>query len=150
LTDTTPPPTPTQPGRVLPSLSELDSLPFWEATKNHELRFQTCSECSSVVFYPRSHCPNCNCIDLRWETSRGRGTIYTYTVIRRSLHPAFKPLVPYIVAWVDLDEQFRILTHVVEVDPDDPHSGLAIGARVAVQWLDFEELSLPAFRLAQS
>lgn len=132
---------------VLPRFPEPDTQPFWDATRNHELRYQVCDACGAVVFYPRSHCTRCPSLELSWHTSRGEGTIYTYSVIRRSLHPAFADRVPYVIAWVDLDERFRMLTHVVQVDPEDPASGLRIGARVTVHWLDHETVSLPAFRL---
>jgi hypothetical protein len=39
------------------------------------------------------------------------------------------------------------MTHIVDVDPDDPDSGLAIGARVTLSWIDRGEVNLPGFRL---
>ena len=130
---------------VLPRFPEPDTQPFWDATQRHELRYQTCDACGSVVFYPRSHCTKCTSLDLTWNTSLGLGTIYTFTVVRRNQDPAFVDLVPYVIAWVDLDEKFRMLTHIVDIDPDDP--ALQIGARVEVRWIDQGELSLPAFRI---
>ena len=50
-------------------------------------------------------------------------------------------------SWVDVDEGFRLMTHIVDVDPDDPDSGLAIGARVKLSWIDRGEVNLPGFRL---
>ncbi|HWL44917.1 MAG TPA: Zn-ribbon domain-containing OB-fold protein [Ilumatobacter sp.] len=138
----------TEPRRVLPRFPELDTEPFWNATKQRELRYQVCDACETVIFYPRRHCTNCTSIDLSWHTSAGGGTIYTFSVVRRSMHPSFMDLVPYVIAWVDVDEGFRILTHIVGADPDDAESGLAIGARVAVEWIDRGEVALPAFRLA--
>jgi len=140
---------PTQePRRVLPRFPELDTEPFWAATRDHELRYQVCDACGGVVFYPRRHCTHCTSTALSWRTSSGRGTIYTFSVIRRSLHPSFMDLVPYVVSWVDLDEGFRLMTHIVDVDPDDPDAGLEIGARVTVSWIDRGEVNLPGFRLA--
>jgi uncharacterized OB-fold protein len=134
--------------RVLPRFPELDTEPFWEATKSHELRYQVCDACGEVVFYPRRHCTACTGLDLTWHTSAGTGTIYTFSVIRRSQHPAFMDMVPYVIAWVDVDEGFRTMTHILDVDPDDPASGLEIGARVEVSWVDRGTVSLPGFRLA--
>lgn len=138
----------TEPRRVLPRFPELDTEPFWSATRDHDLRYQVCDACGAVVFYPRRHCTECTSLDLSWRSSKGAGTIYTFSVIRRSLHPSFMDLVPYVIAWVDVDEGFRLMTHIVGVDPDDPASGLAIDARVTVEWLDRGEIALPAFRLA--
>lgn len=131
-------------GGVLPRFPELDTQPFWDATRQHELRYQQCDRCKGVVFYPRRHCVHCTSTSLTWRTSAGLGKVYTYTVVRRSRHPAFKDLVPYWLAWVDLDEGFRMLTHVVGVsDADIP---LALGQRVKLEWIDREEVSFPVFR----
>jgi uncharacterized OB-fold protein len=133
--------------QVLPRFPELDTQPFWDFTRAHELRYQQCRDCATIVFYPRYHCTHCTGFDLEWKLSAGLGRIYTYSVIRRSRHPAFAALVPYVIAWVDVDEGFRLMTHIVGADPDDPASGLAIDAPVEVEWLDRETLALPAFRL---
>ena len=45
--------------RPQPRFPEPDTQPFWEATKRHELTYQTCNRCNEVIFYPRRHCPKC-------------------------------------------------------------------------------------------
>ena len=127
--------------RPLPNLAELDTRPFWEAARQHELRYQVCNDCGGVVFYARRHCPHCMSFDLRWETSRGEGTVYTYTVVRQIGHPFFRERLPYVVAWIDLDEGFRILSNVIADDVDR----VAIGQRVRVAWEDYDDVSLPVF-----
>ena len=127
--------------RPQPTLDEADTGPFWEATKQHELRYQVCDDCGGVVFYPRRHCPHCMSMKLSWKTSRGEGAIYTYTIIRQIGHPAFRELAPYVVAWIDLDEGFRMMSNVVGVDVDNVH----IGQRVRVTWEDQDGVSLPLF-----
>ena len=37
-----------EPTRPLPSVKELDTGPFWEATKQHELRFQQCADTCGI------------------------------------------------------------------------------------------------------
>ena len=127
--------------RPQPTLDEADTRPFWEATKQHELRYQVCDDCGGIVFYPRRHCPHCMSMKLSWKTSRAEGAIYTYTIIRQIGHPAFRELAPYVVAWIDLDEGFRMLSNVVGVDVDNVH----IGQRVRVTWEDQDGVSLPLF-----
>ena len=129
----------------LPRFPEPDTQAFWEATKNHELRYQTCDACDGIVFYPRRHCTHCLGKKLSWKTSKGEGTLYTYSVVRQTYHPAFRERVPYVIAWVDLDEGFRILTHVTGID--DP-AEVSVGQRVVVAWRDYDEVSLPLFRPA--
>lgn len=132
------------PSRPLPTTKELDTGPFWEATKNHELRYLRCDDCDTLIFYPRQHCTSCFGRDLSWQQSKGEGTIYTYSVVRQSYHPFFRARAPYTVAWIDLDEGLRILSNVIGVE--DPTSDLAIGQRVRVEWEDHEELAIPLFR----
>ena len=134
------------PTRPLPSLKELDTKPFWEATRNRELRFQVCEETGEVVFYPRAHSPSSLNATLTWKTSKGEGEIYTFSVVRQSYHPFFRSRVPYAVAWIDLDEGFRLLSNVVGID--DPTTDLTIGQRVVVEWEPHEELAIPLFRPA--
>jgi uncharacterized protein len=136
------------PPRVLPRFPELDTQPFWDATRDHELRYQVCTACEAVVFYPRGHCTSCTSLDLTWRVSAGVGTIYSYSVVRRSQHPAFRAMAPYVIAWVDLDEGFRIMTHVLGIDPDETSSATTIGRRVEVEWIDADTVALPAFRVA--
>lgn len=133
--------------RPLPSLDDPDTRPFWEASRDQQLRYQICQGCKRVVFYPRQHCPYCLGLDLRWATSSGQGTIYSLSVVRRSRHPYFADKVPYAVAMVDLDEGFRMLSNIVGVA--DPGAELRIGQRVSVEWEEHESVSLPLFRLAE-
>lgn len=133
--------------RPQPRFPEPDTQPFWEATKEHRLTYQVCRACTKVVFYPRAHCPHCGGRDLEWRDSRGLGTVYTYSVVRLNRHPAFAELGPYAVAYVDLDEGFRMLTNIVGVQ--DPVKDVRIGMRVKVRWKDQESgISLPMFEPA--
>jgi uncharacterized OB-fold protein len=133
--------------RPQPRFPEPDTEPFWEATKEHRLTYQTCNACGQVVFYPRQHCPNCLSSDTTWHDSKGEGTVYTYSVVRLNRHPAFADLGPYAVAWIDLDEGFRLLSNVVGVG--DPTKDISIGQRVRVRWEDQESgVSLPMFEPA--
>jgi len=133
-----------EPKRPLPNPKELDTGPFWAATKQHELRYQRCDGCGTVVWHPRRHCTGCISGKLRWHTSKGEGTLYTFSVVRQSYHPFFRARAPYAVAWVDLDEGPRLLSNIVGVE--DPAAELKIGQRLGVEWEDHEDLSVPLFR----
>ena len=134
--------------RPQPRFPEPDTQPFWEATKRHELTYQTCNACNTVIFYPRSHCTRCGSGDLARRVSQGAGAVYTFTVIMQSRHPAFAELGPYAVAYVDLDEGFRIMTNIVGVQ--DPIRDIQCGMRVKLRWHDQGEgqIALPMFEPA--
>lgn len=133
-------------GRPLPKLYDPDTRPFWLATKDRELRYQQCQDCDSLIFYPRRHCTACLGNNLAWRKSSGRGRVYTYSVVRQSYHPFFRDLVPYAVAWIDLDEGFRLVSNIVGVD--DPSRDVRIGMEVRVRWEEYDELCLPLFEPA--
>ena len=134
------------PTRPLPKVGELDTGPFWEATKGKEFKYQQCDSCNTVVFYPRRHCTGCTSGKLEWKTASGKGTVYSYSVVRQSYHPFFRNLVPYAVAWVDLDEGPRVLSNIVGVD--DPLTDVKVGQAVELEWEEHEELSIPLFKPA--
>lgn len=132
--------------RPLPNLAEPDTRPFWEATKQHELKYQVCNECGGVIFYTRRHCPHCMGFNLRWEQSKGEGVVYTFTIIRQIGHPVFRDRQPYAVALIDLDEGFRVVSNVLV--PKEEVDTVKIGQRVRLDWEDYDEVSLPVFRPA--
>jgi uncharacterized OB-fold protein len=134
--------------RPQPRFPEPDTEPFWEATKRHELAYQSCEGCGEVIFYARQHCTSCGSLDIAWKVSSGLGSVYTFSVIMQSRAPAFKELGPYAVGYVDLDEGFRIMTNIVGVD--DPISDIECGMRVKLVWEDQGEgeVSLPMFEPA--
>lgn len=130
--------------RPLPNLKEYDTREFWRATKQGELRYQKCDDCKTIVFYPRRHCTGCLGNNLSWHTASGKGTVYSYSVIRQSYHPFFRNEIPYTVAWIDLDEGPRLLSNIVGVD--DPLNDVSIGQRVEVEWEEHEDVSIPLFK----
>lgn len=135
-----------EPTRPLPRTDEYDTRDFWAATKAKELKYQQCDNCGCVVFYPRRHCTGCLDGKLVWKTASGRGTVYSYSVVRQSYHPFFRHHVPYAVAWIDLEEGPRILSNVVGVE--DPLNDVTIGQKVVVEWEEHDELCIPLFKPA--
>ena len=136
------------PLRPQPRFPEPDTEPFWEATKRHELTYQTCDDCENVIFFPRRHCTACGSDNTTWHVSKGEGQVYTFSVVMQSRHPAFKDLGAYAVAYVDLDEGFRIMSNVVGVA--NPVNDVQCGMRVKLRWENQGEggISLPLFEPA--
>jgi uncharacterized protein len=83
-----------------------------------------CPACELTRLYPFGVCPNCGSPTDRLA-ARGRGEIYSHTVIRRSRRPGFAELTPYAMALVDLEEGPRVLG-IVMGDP----AGISIGGSV--------------------
>ena len=135
--------------RPQPRFPEQDTEPFWEATKRRLLTYQTCDDCDDeVIFYPRAHCTSCISGNITWNESAGKGEVYTFSVVMQNYHPAFKDLGPYALAYVDLDEGFRIMTNIVGVE--NPIEDITCGMRVELTWIDQGEgeIALPVFKPA--
>lgn len=125
-----------------------ETRPFWEGTLAGELRIQACNACGNRQLPGGPCCTTCLSQDLRWEPASGRGTVFSYTVVRHAFHPSFAEKVPYVVADVQLEEGPVLTTNVT----DCPVEEVRIGMPVEV-WFDEEledafhaKLRLPKFR----
>ena len=120
------------------------SAPHWDGCRQGELRVQHCRACEEYVFIPQSTCTRCLSSDLEWVTSTGRGQLYSYTVVHRPQRPSFKT--PYVVAIVELEEGFHMLSNLIDCPEDAIRVGMALEA--VFEPLS-EEITLPYFRPAE-
>src|SRR5258708_4223018 len=103
---------------------DADTAPFWDAVAAGRLEVQRCQSCRRHVFYPRSLCPHCGGVNLKWVTVSGRGTVYSFTVVHRA--PAeFQADAPYVVALVELEEGVRMFSRLVAGGPSAVRVALA-------------------------
>ncbi|MEU6379384.1 OB-fold domain-containing protein [Streptomyces sp. NPDC046909] len=116
-------------GRVLPEPTEL-TRPYWEAFRSGELRLQYCGACRRFIHFPEPECPACGSGELGWKPVSGRGVVHTFSVVHRTFAPGFYDRVPYVVAWVELEEQtgLRLFGNVLYTHPDDVRIGLPVEA----------------------
>lgn len=105
--------------------SNSETALFWDALKERRFLLKRCRSCQRTHYYPRQHCPFCHSQETDWEPASGKGTIYSYTVMRRE-----KPI--RIVAYVELDEGVTILTNIVDCEPSE----VRIGAEVKIVFRD--------------
>ena len=96
---------------------------FWDAAANGQLLVKKCLACGEVHFYPRSICPFCHSDRTEWQVSSGRGTIYSYSVMRRAPEP-------YAIGYVTVEEGPKLLTNFVDCAFDD----IKIGKTVKLIW----------------
>jgi uncharacterized OB-fold protein len=124
-------------------MPNLDTKPFWDGCKEHELRFQKCRDCGLVRWPPSIICPGCYSTDTEWIVASGRGKVYTFGIFHEVYHPAFKDEVPYVTASVELEEGPRLLTNVVGCSTEEVRCDIPVG----VVWDDVtEEFTLPKFK----
>ena len=129
------------PSRPAPQPSP-ESNAFWRAARHHTLVLPRCNQCGEFWFPPALFCPACLSGDMALRKVSGRGRVYTFSVVHRANHPAFAGEVPYVVAVIELDEGPRMLSNVVDIDPDKVRCDM----RVAVKFLDLAaDISIPVF-----
>ena len=95
------------------------------------------------AFYPRKFCPECWSSDLGWYQASGKGKVFSYTVTMLGVEEKFADDLPFVLAWVDLEEGVRMLTNIVGCDPEE----VSIGMDVEVAFEDVTPaISLPKFK----
>ena len=120
--------------------ANAETLPWWEAAREHRLVAQRCMACGALRHPPGPRCPSCSASESDWQELSGRGVVYTYTVVHQQFVPAD---VPYVVVAVELDEGVRMVSNLVDASADE----VRIGQRVDVAWEDMgPALALPRFR----
>ncbi len=92
--------------------------PFWDGTRENKLLIQKCLDCKKYIFYPRMACPFCFSDNIEWVEASGKATIYSFTVVESNAPSPFVPDMPYVIAVVILEEGVRMLSNIVECDPD--------------------------------
>lgn len=127
----------TIPTRTYPDPTiNMETVQYWAAAQKGVLLLKKCTECGKTHFYPRAICPHCFSSDTTWYEASGLGRIYSFSVMRRAS-------VPYVMAYVTLDEGVTMMSNIVECDFDT----IKINQPVEVLFHKTEgEHALPVFR----
>lgn len=130
-----------QPPRPLPQI-DPDHAEWWAGLRRHELLVQECPRCRELLFPPQPVCPSCRSLERGWRRSSGRGSVYSWVVVRRASHPWFADKVPFPVVLVEMEEGFRVVGSI-----DCTAERLRAGLAVEVGFEDVnEQLSFLRFR----
>jgi len=104
-----------------------ESKVFWDAAREGRFLVPFCTACGKAHWYPRAICPFCAGDKIEWRPGSGKGTIYTFSVMRRAKDP-------YAIAHVTLAEGPTMLTNIVDCDFDT----LKIGQPVTLVFQETE------------
>ena len=116
--------------------------PFWRGTKEGKLMLPRCTSCNRVHWYPRLICPFCHADEIEWIEGSGEGRIHTFAVQHRAFG-GWAGEVPFVTAFIDLNEGDRMLTVLRGVDAEHPET-IEIGAKVKVEFEDAnDDVSIP-------
>jgi uncharacterized OB-fold protein len=115
---------------------EPNSAPFWEGARQGRLMLPRCTNCNRVHWYPRLLCPFCHAREIEWIEASGEGRVHTFAVQHRAFG-GWAEEVPFVTAYIDLNEGDRMFTVLRGVDSAKPTLDW-VGAKVHVE---FEQAS---------
>ncbi|MFG1921966.1 Zn-ribbon domain-containing OB-fold protein [Cryptosporangium sp. NPDC048952] len=111
---------------MIPPVPDELSAPHWEAAARGVLAVPRCADCEWLVLPPEPVCPQCGSVApaYRYEGLSGRGTIRSWTVVRKSF---LGEPTPFTVVDVELAEQpdLRMIGRLVH---GEPHPGDTVTA----------------------
>lgn len=119
----------------------VDNAFFWEGVERGEFLVKRCAECKTISHPPRPMCAVCQSTDWLHEEASGTGTVYSFVVHHHPPLPGVEP--GTIVALIEMEDGFRFVSNLVEVDPAD----VEIGMPVELVWHELDPtLTIPVFR----
>jgi uncharacterized protein len=116
-------------------VEEPETTGYWQALRDHQLSIQRCATCDLWIHYPLPACPSCGG-EVVYTPVSGTGAVYSYTVVNREFGLQFE--LPYLSAYVELDEGVRLATTIVDCELDQ----IQIGTPVQVAYHDYPEQNL--------
>jgi uncharacterized protein len=124
---------------IVPPEINPETEKFWAAVAEGHLSIGRCETCGEAHYYPRALCPFCLSADTRLERVSGKGSIYSYSVMRTAP-------IPYAIALVSLVEGPTMMTNIVDCDLH----ALKIGQRVQLAFSRSQSgQPVPVFKPAQ-
>ncbi|WP_431324934.1 Zn-ribbon domain-containing OB-fold protein [Rhizobium sp. YTU87027] len=87
---------------------------WFYAAQRDTLLIQKDPATGTLQMYPRARVVGHPEREPEWVEASGRGTLYSFTVVNRSIHKEFASMTPFVIALVDLEEGVRITSWVID------------------------------------
>jgi acetyl-CoA acetyltransferase/uncharacterized OB-fold protein len=126
--------------RALPLVDE-QSRAFWEAGRDGVLRFPICHGCGALLHPPGPVCRYCRSEDLGMRDVSATGVVAGVTINHQQWDARYAP--PFAIATVaiDADPRVRVITNLVDVEPE----AARVGMRVRARFEQHEDVWIPVF-----
>jgi uncharacterized protein len=102
--------------KLAPPVATAEGKAFFDVARQGRFMIPVCTACNRAHWYPRAICPFCAGDKVEWREASGKGTIYTFSVMRRVKEP-------HIIAHVTLAEGPTMLTNIVDCDTETVRIG---------------------------
>lgn len=117
-----------EPLRPVP-VPDPDSIGYWEALSRGTLAVCRCNACRTWMHPPQETCRSCGAATT-FEPVSGRGTIFSFIVVRHQSIPGLVP--PYVVGVIEMEEQPEVrLTGIIEAAPAEVAIGQPVRAVIS-------------------
>lgn len=103
---------------------------FYRHAQDGTVHLQRCASCGAFRHPPRLACAHCGSAESHWVPSRGRGTLFSWTVTHFPFDRGWAGETPYVTAIVELEEGVRLLGHLETDAPGDLKIGLGLVTHV--------------------
>lgn len=121
----------------------VETEPYWQGCRNHELLIQQCLNCHNIQFYPRIMCTQCTSREVGWIKATGQGEVLSYTIVHRAISKAYQSEAPYVVALIKLEEGPTMMSNIIGCDLN----AIEIGMKVQVVFEDWSaSMTIPQFK----
>lgn len=97
---------------------------FFEALHNHKLITTRCNQCQSLLWPPRTLCPQCATDQLEWVELQGQAELLDFVAQEVGVPPGFA--VPLVIGRIRLTEGIEMLIRIESQRPDT----LVIGQQI--------------------
>lgn len=94
---------------VLPVTTDTDTGGYWQAATEERLALCACRACGMTLHLPKGYCHHCGSWDVVWRSAGTTGTLYSWTVVRHSIHSAFPAPCTVILVALDDDPTVRLV-----------------------------------------
>lgn len=131
--------------KTLPLITPTSKV-FYDGCNEGKLLYQKCRDCNEVIFFPQSICPGCLSHNVEWKESQGKGKLYSFTITHSNAPPEFAKDTPYVLAIVEMNEGYKMMTNIIETDFD--RLKCDVDVEVVFDKVT-EEITLPKFRLTE-
>jgi uncharacterized OB-fold protein len=128
----------------LPDVDDPEGAPFWEGTRQGEIRFPKCQDCNRFHWYPCTLCPFCHSPNIKWEAVPGQARLFTWSYVKWNL-PVVAIRGPLNVILVEFDgaPDLYLTSDLVDCQPEDVYIGMPL--EVVFQKVD-DKITMPLFK----
>lgn len=127
---------------LFPDVHNAVEAPFWAGTRAGEIRLPQCMACRTLRWPATRHCTECLSTAVTWKPVPSTGSLWSFTIYRRAMNPAFRERVPYAAGLIELDAGIHMIG-ALDVEFDQLRIGMSLA--VGFETID-DELTLPVWK----